>query len=441
MFLLFNKSSNLKLNLFGSGKDEFDYEFNYDKALPESFNHDNEYLRTTDIDTDGYSINDTGKWYIYKFDESRFGWKLHISPKPQYCIRIHNIVKKYCMDHDIAYKRMSTLTAYMRYERYGKHNSQYGKFICIYPKTDNESRQVADDLHKLFNQQGYDETCFIPINYDFEVYSGIYTRLVGLYQSDYDSLAREQIGINISEFCHYLNERRIQKNNRQKGIENNYDDINDDKLDILTYIHPFNQIKAFGVIMPKLVIDINIVLYYCYIKYLIMAYSCGLKYSKNNVKLYMRENDINMYEILKMFGKLYHINDHNIDIDLNIYGFSNIAINGYYDQIHIIDLSKFYIKDENIKLNHDINYYRRIDIMPSGDPMDDSCVECETIEKFSRRRKGKEKENKNIYVYPWPLTLTDLTGMQDWARVVEYDYYKIKNYIENEWNPKFEDEK
>jgi len=36
-----------------------------------------------------------------------------------------------------------------------------------------------------------------------------------------------------------------------------------------------------------------------------------------------------------------------------------------------------------------------------------------------------------------------MNGIQDlkMKNKIKYDYYKIKNYIENEWNPRFEDEK
>jgi hypothetical protein len=430
---MFNK---LNLNMFGKG-DPTDYGFDYG-ASAETINQykiDNEELKKS---KGTFSEN---SWYVYGYPYG-YGWKLHVSPKPQYCKRIFDIVKNYCVPRKIAFKRTSTLEAYIKI---ASDSSQVGKFICIYPNTDTISAQTAEDLHQIFKNNGFGEECFVKVKYDFEVYPGIYTRLVGSYDKDYDSNARTSIGISTIEFYNYLHNRisdeitkpifeykdKIEKLSIEE--DKNKDEINElnmrinaleerkKEFNVTKYKHPFEEIKILGVKMPKLVCDINIVILYCFTKYAIMTYMSGLKNSPKNVKVYFGYYFNNLYTTrLKKFAKIYEINDKDIDVDFNIYSAEAVMPNDYTAweiAFKQLKLPKPIIED-------DIDIDRIEDIYVSYEfPEPNQMIDC-----------YKQNSKHNQHYYPSPLVYLDNT----WAELTGYDYNEVKRYINDTWNDELE---
>ena len=109
--------------------------------------------------------------------ENEIGWKLHVSPSPSKCAEVLKIVDAFCKTNKIDYKFVSTVPKYRHLCQSGTHGgSQQGKFITIYPKSDEMANFAAESLARSFEQLKMKPSDFETILFDVCLYPGIYAR-------------------------------------------------------------------------------------------------------------------------------------------------------------------------------------------------------------------------------------------------------------------------
>ena len=303
-------------------------------------------------------INDydiLGEYCVYQnpdFPHTEIGWKIHVSPKAQYIVQVVDIVRTYCHGR---YMYKFKLNA--SYGDLNVYNGQYGKFIAIYPPTEADAVNIAEDLHHLFMQNNLDDTCFIDLHLDFKIYPGIFTRLAGYYRDFTNS--RHLIGFSLLELNEYL------------------EFINSPET-IFTYRHPFKSLTAFGIEIPKLLIDVNMVLTYCYCKYIDKLPRIVQRGVRENASQYYLcpyrsysrdpcENSKIWYRDVQLIGQHYiaqHLfADNDIDIDIRFVSALNLACNSLgsqklkqYEERDVRDASQTAFETDDINLIRRTSY-------------------------------------------------------------------------------------
>jgi hypothetical protein len=120
------------------------------------------------------SINSNAAW---------FGWKLHISARPENAVLITKLVIPILEKYGVHYKIICTLPLmrwrynWFRYNS-GSVFSQIGKFITVYPNNDRQANAIATEINMAFENACLTPEDFIPILGDFQIGTtgGIFTR-------------------------------------------------------------------------------------------------------------------------------------------------------------------------------------------------------------------------------------------------------------------------
>lgn len=160
------------------------------------------------------------------------GWKLHISPKPAYVAKTLPVLDKFLENYHCEAKCVKSLDLYMNEMTGG----QAGKFITIYPDSDEEASQIAEMFHKGLQEQGLTgASYFMKIKNDFEVYPGIYARLCD-YSDAQGKISRYNAGIP------------------NKVLNRHVATLN---VDVEEYNYPFKKLSLNGLKMPRKVSKIN----------------------------------------------------------------------------------------------------------------------------------------------------------------------------------------
>ncbi|GHT92358.1 hypothetical protein FACS1894122_06080 [Alphaproteobacteria bacterium] len=109
---------------------------------------------------------------------------MHISARPSNAGKVAQIVFSTCKEEKVRCKIFSIIPAirfHYSLDRFAPAHlfSQRGKFIAIYPDTDDEAKRVAESIDKKFKAEGLTREDFISIFGDFQVgeTGGIYARL------------------------------------------------------------------------------------------------------------------------------------------------------------------------------------------------------------------------------------------------------------------------
>ena len=165
-------------------------------------------------------------------DMSESGWKLHVTPDLFHCAEVFDIVFELYKEKKINFKFVRGLDMYRK--KLAKSKTQAGKFITIYPRSDNEARWIADELSRRFSECGLDESCFLKVRNDFKVSTGIYTRISKYAGEDKDYLARNYCCMPYGML--------------KKHYRCDYEGL---KL----CRHPFDNLYHDGVAMPRNILD------------------------------------------------------------------------------------------------------------------------------------------------------------------------------------------
>ncbi len=172
-------------------------------------------------------------------DENHTGWKIHISPDTFNCTEVFKLVYESWCDKKFSFKFIRTPQIYRGYNwNMIKKNQSYqvGKYITIYPKNDEEAKEIVESLHAAFEKKGLDDSCFLEISDDFKVYPGIYVRMSEFSGGLDDGAARGKLCIPAQVFNEHCKSMNIETEN---------------------YQHPFDKLYAHGEEMPKKVGEIN----------------------------------------------------------------------------------------------------------------------------------------------------------------------------------------
>jgi hypothetical protein len=192
------------------------------------------------IDTHKY--NSTRDWAFNKVIDTKekldeifiTGWKIHVSPTFDYMMKTLNLVDKYCNDNDIHFKFIKDVNIYKNQCIEGQNRYQRGKFIVIYPITDNEALKIVEDLHQIFEDEGLNDNSFFNVKNDFKIYPGIYTRLTHYF--DKNGISREFVGVLAEDL-----EEHISIINKTRTIP----------LKITRYEYPFKELRFRNKLLPK----------------------------------------------------------------------------------------------------------------------------------------------------------------------------------------------
>ena len=96
-------------------------------------------------------------WCQWKyFDDFSEGWKIHISAQPSSALKIAKIAVPILQKHDIPFKICESLDALRVLNLTPIYpnlsETQAGKFIAIYPETDDDSAKLVKELDEAFTQ-------------------------------------------------------------------------------------------------------------------------------------------------------------------------------------------------------------------------------------------------------------------------------------------------
>ena len=162
------------------------------------------------------------------------GWKIHLSPNILFCSEVLKLVDSLQSELKFKYKVTRSLPLY-RLMNTSEFEREYGKFIAIYPKNDQEAREIADKLNELFIKNGLDSSCFLHLPNEFKIYDGIYSR-IAFYECDTPAIENEE------EF--YRTHIGVNPTALKKHAEENKCAVNE-------YKHPFPALYANGVKVPN----------------------------------------------------------------------------------------------------------------------------------------------------------------------------------------------
>jgi chemotaxis protein histidine kinase CheA len=178
---------------------------------------------------------------FYCSNTDRRGWKIHVSPKPEYAGKVFGILKETLGDGSESGKDWKVYVDISKYQEENSSRpssiqsfSQRAKFAAIYPKNDEEARWMADTLAQKFKENGLNEECFFDIFGDFYVGNGIYARLC--HYKDKDGSDRGIPLINAKTF-----------NEHAKSM----------KASVQKYEHPFKEIRIYDMKLPKNVSELK----------------------------------------------------------------------------------------------------------------------------------------------------------------------------------------
>ena len=180
--------------------------------------------------------------------EIETGWKIHVSPDFFHCTDILRMVEDLRKEHDFNYKFVKSTYTYRVY--FNVNEDQAGKFVTIYPKSDEEAKWIVKELNKKFVEKGFDESCFLEVKGDFKVYPGIYVRMSEYHGQLGDSVGRGKFYIPIKVLGSHCDD------NLYVGWDAKNEDIRNNEQ-VKKYEHPFEHLYAHGVEMPKKVCEIN----------------------------------------------------------------------------------------------------------------------------------------------------------------------------------------
>ena len=183
-----------------------------------------------------------------EFKNIETGWKIHVSPDFFHCTDILRIVEDLRKERNFNYKFVKSPYTYRMY--FNVNQDQAGKFVTIYPKDDQESRWIVEELNKRFVEKGFDESCFLEVKGDFKVYPGIYVRMSEYGGHLDDNSGRGTFCIPIRVLGSHCDD------NLNVGWDAKDEDIKNNEQ-VKKYEHPFEHLYAHGVEMPKKVCEIN----------------------------------------------------------------------------------------------------------------------------------------------------------------------------------------
>ena len=152
---------------------------------------------------------------------SNFGWKIHVSPRPQYWIKILKLfynIKRVHPEIRCKVIHISTDINMFNSNSYTSSSNQVSKFITIYPNSDEEAKNIVKLLQNTFNENNITPDMFSEISSEFKISPGIFTRLSIYDGTGADRDARDSIYIPM-ELA-------------------NYEDIED-----ISYYPPFNTLS------------------------------------------------------------------------------------------------------------------------------------------------------------------------------------------------------
>jgi hypothetical protein len=99
------------------------------------------------------------------------GWKMHVSMNPERATEIAETVLPELRKKGITHKIAKDLADFSKWE-----GTQAGKFITIYPRTDQEAREIARLISDALEKKGLKGSDFIPIKGEDVSGTGVYAR-------------------------------------------------------------------------------------------------------------------------------------------------------------------------------------------------------------------------------------------------------------------------
>ncbi|SDQ36541.1 class III lanthionine synthetase LanKC [Thermostaphylospora chromogena] len=115
------------------------------------------YRQATTPPPEGWITNRKGPWFNYACISVRIpaqGWKIHVSARLETAQQVLDIVSEYCLKNKINFKFLIGEAAFIgRNLKYADRGGS-GKFITIYPTSDEQLRQILDDLDPALHGLG-----------------------------------------------------------------------------------------------------------------------------------------------------------------------------------------------------------------------------------------------------------------------------------------------
>ena len=137
-----------------------------------------------------------------KFLLNNRGWKIHITPNVRHCKEVLEVVDAMSDEIGFAFKVNKKINRYAQDVLfYGVNDSQRGKYITIYPNSDEIAKEISEKLNEEFQKRGFTDKDFIELRYDFKIYPGIYTRFTSY--DDSDGSTRGKLGIPTDTLLKY----------------------------------------------------------------------------------------------------------------------------------------------------------------------------------------------------------------------------------------------
>lgn len=119
------------------------------------------------------------------------GWKIHISPNTDHCKEVFEIVDALSDEIGFTFKVNKHMDLYAQsFLLYEANDSQRGKYITIYPNSDEIAAEISERLNEEFQKRGLTDEDFMELRYDFKIYPGIYTRFTSYDDSDGETRGR-----------------------------------------------------------------------------------------------------------------------------------------------------------------------------------------------------------------------------------------------------------
>ena len=86
------------------------------------------------------------------WDSGKQGWKIHVSAKPENCLKILEQSVQVCLDCEVPFKFLSDPFIFHTFLSKGAARESSGKFITIYPLNESHFEKVAGALHEKFSE-------------------------------------------------------------------------------------------------------------------------------------------------------------------------------------------------------------------------------------------------------------------------------------------------
>ena len=106
------------------------------------------------------------------------GWKIHISPRPQYWIEILKAFYRVKEENSyISCKILHMSTNSKIIDKFGSSpENQLSKFITIYPHSDDEAKNIVNLIQEEFKRSNITPDMFTTISSELQIAPGIFTR-------------------------------------------------------------------------------------------------------------------------------------------------------------------------------------------------------------------------------------------------------------------------